>query len=101
MIKVILLPVKLLAIPVMLLLFLFFLLGKAVTNLSAYVSGLFLLVLFLIDIYCLWQQRWTDVAIVTALGVVTLILQFGAMLISELAREWSRSIKNFKNFIFS
>ena len=98
MIKVILLPVKLLALPVMILLSLLSLLGKAITNISAYVIGLFLIALLLIDIYCLWQHRWTDVAIVTIVGVATLALQFGAMLISEVAGEWSRSIKR---FIFS
>lgn len=68
MIKVILLPVKLLALPVMLVLLVLSLLGKAATTLSAYVIGLFLVVLIGIDLYCLWQHRWTDVAIVTVLG---------------------------------
>lgn len=95
MMKMILLPVKLLALPVMLLLFLLSLLGKAATNLSSYVMGLFLLVLLLTDLYCLWQHRWTDVAIVTAVGVAALVLQFGAMLIAEIAGEWSHSLKNF------
>ena len=98
MIKVILLPVKLLAFPVMLLMLVLSLLGKAATTLSAYVIGLFLVVLIGIDLYCLWQHRWTDVAIVTVLGVVTLILQFGAMLVSEFAGEWSHALRR---FIFS
>ena len=98
MIKVMLLPVKLIAFPVMVLLFLFSLLGKTASHISAYIAGLFLMVLLVIDIYCLWNQRWTDFGIVTAIGVVTLALQFGAMFIAEIAGEWGRSLKA---FIFS
>ena len=95
MLKVMLIPVKLLALPVMLLLLIICLLGRALTRASAYVVGPFLLVLVIIDLYCLWQQRWTDVAIVTVLAVLVLALQFGAMLASEIAGEWSRSIRGF------
>lgn len=96
--KVILLPVKLIALPVMLLLFLLSLLGKAATHVSAYIAGLFLLMLLIIDLYCLWKQQWTDFGIVTVIGVVTLAIQFGAMFIAEIAGEWSHSLKH---FIFS
>ena len=98
MIKVMMLPVKLLAFPVMVLLFLFSLLGKAASRVSAYIVGPFLLLLLLIDIYCLWNQQWTDFGIVTAIGVVTLALQFGAMFRAEIAGEWGQSLKA---FIFS
>lgn len=96
--KVILLPVKLLMLPVMLLLALVSLLGKAATQISAHIIGLFLLVLIAIDLYCLWMHRWTDVGIVTAITVIVLVLQFGAMLLAEVTGEWSRSLKR---FIFS
>lgn len=96
--KILLLPLKLLVLPVMLMLTLASLLGKATTHISAYIIGLFLLVLIAIDFYCLWMHRWTDVGIVTAIIIAVLILQFGAMFFAEVAGEWSKSLKK---FIFS
>lgn len=96
--KLMLLPIKLIALPIMLLLLICSLLGKAVTNISAYVVGLFMLVVFLIGVYCLWQHRWTDLAIMVVIEALTFALQFGAMLLAEFAGEWSRSLRH---FIFS
>lgn len=93
--KLLLLPIKLLALPVMLILFLLSLLGKIFTNLSAYVVGLFLLVLLLILIYCLWEHRWTDAAIVGTMEIAALALQFGAMLLAEILGEWSGALRAF------
>lgn len=98
MMKLLLLPVKLIALPIMLMLFLLSLLGKLLTNVSAYIVGLFMLVVFLIGLYCLWEHRWTDLAIMAAIEAVTFALQFGAMLLAEFAGEWSQALRE---FIFS
>ena len=87
MLKILLLPVKLLILPVML--------GKLATNISAYVVGLFLLFLLILCVCCLWQHRWTDAAIVAALDAVILILQFGAMFFAEIVGEWAGKLADF------
>lgn len=93
--NVLLLPVRLLAVPVMLLLSLLSLTGRLVTNLSAYVVGPFLLLLLGISIFCLWQRRWLDAAFVFLLGVLILVIQFAAMLLAEIVREWAGTLAQF------
>ena len=87
--KILLLPVKLMILPFMLLLSLLSLLGKMATNLSAYIAGLLLLVLAAIEIYCLLAHRWMDAAIIAAVFIGCLLLQFGAMFLAEIAGEWA------------
>ena len=93
--NIILFPVKLLILPVLLLLFLLSLLGKLATNLSAYLVGLVLLVLASIGGYCLWARRWVDAAIVAAVIIGCLLLQFGAMFFAQIAGEWVGSLVAF------
>ena len=93
--NVLLLPVRLLAVPVMLLLSLLSLAGRLVTNLSAHVVGPFLLLLLGISIFCLWQRRWLDAAFVFLLGVLILVIQFAAMLLAEIVREWAGTLAQF------
>ena len=95
MLKILLLPVKLLILPVMLFLSLLSLLGKLATNISAYVVGLFLLSLLILFVCCLWQHRWTDAAIVAVLNAGILILQFGAMFFAEIVGEWVGKLADF------
>ena len=89
MMKILLFPVKLVILPVVLLLSLLSMLGKLATNISAYVAGLFILFLLVICGCCLWQHRWMDAAIIAVLGVGILALQFGSMLLAEVAGEWA------------
>jgi hypothetical protein len=89
------LPLKLLAIPVMILLAILSLFGKLLTNLSAYIVGLFMLVVLLIGIYCLWGHRWTDAMILGAIEAICMVVQFGSMLLAELVGEWSGSLRAF------
>lgn len=49
-------------------------------------------------LYCLWEHRWTDAAIVGTIEVAALALQFGAMLLAEILGEWSGALRA---FIFS
>lgn len=86
---------KLLAIPAMVILAAVSLLGKLLTNISAYIVGLFMLAVLLIGIYCLCVHRWTDAVIMGAIEALCLILQFGSMLLAELAGEWSGSLRAF------
>lgn len=93
--KILLFPVKLFVLPVVLLLSLVSLMGKLATSISAYIAGLFLLVLAAIGIYCLWSHRWTDAAIIAAVFIGCLVLQFGAMFFAQLAGEWAGSLLRF------
>lgn len=86
--KILLLPVKLMILPFMLLLSLLSLLGKLTTNISAYLTGLLLLLLAAIEIYCLFAHQWMNAAIIAAMFIGCLLLQFGAMFLAEIAGEW-------------
>lgn len=95
MLKILLLPVKLVILPVVLLLSLLSLLGKLATNISAYVAGLFILFLLIICGCCLWQHRWMDAAIIAVLSAGILALQFSSMLLAEVAGEWAGKLVDF------
>ena len=69
------LPLKLLALPLMLALDTLHIIGKLASNLTAYVVGLFMLVVLACGIYQ--------------------VLQFSAMLLVELAGEWAGSLGAF------
>ena len=57
------LPLKLLALPLMLALYTLHIIGKLASNLSAYVVGLFMLVILACGIYQVCVRDWLNVAI--------------------------------------
>ena len=71
------LPFKILALPVILLLGVFWVLGKIMTNLSAFVVGIFMLFIFLVGIFCAFQGQWGNVAFLIGVEVACLVLQYG------------------------
>ena len=89
------LPLKLLALPLMLILYTLHTIGKLASNLSAYVVGLFMLVVLACAIYQVCVQDWLNVAILFGVEVVCMALQFSAMFLVELAGEWAGSLGAF------
>lgn len=89
------LPLKLLALPLMLVLYTFHIIGKLASNLSAYVVGLFMLVVLVCGIYQVCVHDWMNVAILFGVEAVCVALQFSAMFLVELAGEWAGSLGAF------
>lgn len=69
--------------------------GKLASNLSAYVVGLFMLVILACGIYQVCVRDWLNVAILFGVEAVCMVLQFSAMLLVELAGEWAGSLGTF------
>ena len=88
-------PLKLLALPLMLALYTLHIIGKLASNLSAYVVGLFMLVILACGIYQVCVREWLNVAILFGVEAVCVALQFSAMLLVELAGEWAGSLGAF------
>ena len=82
------LPLKLLAFPLMLALYTLHIIGKLISNLSAYVIGLLMLVVLVCGIYQVCVQNWLNVAILFGVETVCVALQFSAMLLVELIGDW-------------
>lgn len=89
------LPFKILALPVILLLGGFWVLGKIVTNLSAFVVGLFMLIILLVGIFCAWQSQWGNVAFLIAVEFACLILQFTVMWLVDISGEINGKLMRF------
>ena len=88
------LPLKLLALPLMLALYTLHIIGKLASNLSAYVVGLFMLVVLACVIYQVcWD--WLNAAILFGVEAVCVALQFSVMFLVELAGEWAGSLGAF------
>lgn len=79
--KLIKLPFKLLALPIILILMAAALLVKLVTNLSAYVMGPLMLFILGCGIYSAVQQMWTSVAILVILEILYVAAMFFAVVI--------------------
>ena len=89
------LPLKLLALPLMLILYTLHTIGKLASNLSAYVVGLFMLVVLACVIYQVCVHDWMNVAVLFGVEAVCVALQFSAMFLVELAGEWAGSLGDF------
>ena len=86
------LPLKLLALPLMLVLYTFHVVGRLASNLSAYVVGLFMLVILACGIYQVCVRDWLNVAILFGVETVCMALQFSAMFLVELVGGWAGSL---------
>ena len=91
------LPFKILALPVIFLLGVFWVLGKIITNLSAFVVGLFMLIILLVGIFCAWHNQWRNVAFLIAVEFACLILQFTAMWLVDISGEINGKLMRFLN----
>ena len=89
------LPLKLLALPLMLALYTLHIIGRLASNLSAYVIGLLMLIVLVCGIQQAYLREWLNVAILIGVEVVCVALQFSAMFVVELAGEWAGSIGAF------
>lgn len=89
------LPLKLLALPLMLVLYTLHVVGRLASNLSACVVGLFMLVILACGIYQVCVHDWLNVAILSGVEAVCVALQFSAMFLVELAGEWAGGLGAF------
>ena len=89
------LSLKLLALPLMLALYTLHIVGKLASNLSAYVIGLFMLVILVCGIYQICVREWLNVAVLLGVEAVCVAIQFSAMFLVELAGEWAGSLGAF------
>ena len=78
MVKLIKLPFKLLALPLILILMTAVILVRMVTNLSAYIVRPLMLFILGFGIYSAVQQRWTSVAILAVSEVLCVAVMFFA-----------------------
>ena len=85
------LPFKIIALPVILLLGVFWVLG----NLSAFVVGIFMLFIFLVGIFCAFQGQWGNVAFLIGVEVACLVLQYGAMMIVDISGSINGALVRF------
>jgi hypothetical protein len=93
--KLLKLPLKLLALPLMLVLYTLHIVGKLASHISAYVVGLFMLVVFLCGVVQVIQREWLNVAILSGVEAACVALQFTAMFLAELAGEWAGGLGAF------
>ncbi len=93
--KILKLPLKLLALPLMLVLYTIHIVGKLASHLSAYIAGLFMLVIFACGVYQVYARAWLNVAILFDVEAVCIALQFSAMFLAELAGEWAGGLGAF------
>ena len=89
------LPLKLLALPLMLTLYTLHIIGNLASNLSAYVIGLLMLVVLACGIYQMCVRDWLNVAILFGVEAVCVALQFSAMFLVELIGEWVGGLGDF------
>lgn len=89
------LPLKLLALPLMLILYTIHIVGRLASNLSAYVIGLFMLAVFICGAVQVIQHEWLNAAILFGVEIICMALQFSAMFLAELAGEWAGSLAAF------
>ena len=75
--KLIKIPFKILALPVIMLIWLVCFFAKIATHISCYVIGPFMLFVGIILIMMVTKSRWTDVAICGSIEALSLIALFG------------------------
>ena len=75
--KLIKIPFKIIALPMIMLIWLTCFLAKAITHISCYVVGPFMLLVGIILVVMLTKSRWTDVAICGGIEAFCLIVLFG------------------------
>ncbi|MCD7866169.1 MAG: hypothetical protein LUG54_09255 [Clostridiales bacterium] len=71
--RLIKLPFKMLAVIAVLALTILILIAKLINRLSSFVMGLLLLVLIGCALYCVFQSRWQDLAILAGMGMVVVV----------------------------
>ena len=93
--KLMKLPFKLLALPIILILMAAALLVKLVTNLSAYVMGPLMLFILGCGIYSAVQQMWTSVAILVVLEILCVADMFFAVVLETALDGMKDSLMGF------
>lgn len=86
---------KLFALPVLVILKVFAMLGNLLTSLSSLAVGLFLLLLGGLAVYCIVQQAWLNLAILAGMAVITFVVMFLTVAVIFKAEIWRDQLKEF------
>ena len=86
---------KLFALPVLVILKVFAIMGNLLTSLSSLAIGLFLLLLGGLAVYCIVQQAWLNLAILAGMAVITFAVMFLAVAVIYKAEIWRDQLKEF------
>lgn len=95
--KLVKLPFKILALPVMLVLGVLGLIAKLATNLSCYIVGPFMLFLGGCCVYAIVMQLWSQLAILAVLLLGCVVMLFGASWIIVFLESMNNSLITFMN----
>ena len=93
--KLVKLPFKILALPVMLVLGSLGLIAKLVTNLSCYIVGPFMLFLGGCCVYAIVMQLWNQLAILIVLLLACVVMLFGASWIIAILENMNDRLLSF------
>lgn len=93
--KILMLPLKPLALPLVLICMTVTVLVKLIANLSSYVAAPLMLLLLGFCVYFIVQQTWNQVAILVALEVLCAALLFGAVCIETLLESVCGALTGF------
>ena len=86
---------KLFALPVLVILKVFAMLGNLLTSLSSLAIGLFLLLLGGLAVYCIVQQAWLNLAILAGMAVITFVVMFLMVAVIFKAEIWRDQLQDF------
>ena len=90
-----LLPLKLLALPVLFLLKVIYVLTGLVTTVGSYVVSPLILFILVFAIWSATQREWTDVALLAGAEVLIIALVFAAVWLTELVLKLSDRLVRF------
>lgn len=86
---------KLFALPVLVVIKMIGCIGKLITNVSSYAIGLLLLVIAGCGIYCIFQRKWMELAILAGMGIAVFLVLFFLVWIIVKAESWGEQLGDF------
>ena len=93
--KIILLPVKLLVLPLILLLKILYALAYLVTHVGTYILSPVILFVLGCGIWCATQGRWADVGLLTGIEVMIIAVIFAAVWLLDVVQTASGGLVSF------
>ena len=93
--KILLLPVKLLVLPLILLLKIIYALAYLVTHVGTYILSPLILFVLGCGIWCATQGRWTDVGLLAGIEVMIVAVIFAAVWLLDVVQTASGGLVSF------
>lgn len=93
--KILLLPVKLMVLPLLLLLKIVYLLAYLVTHIGTYILSPVILFVLGCGIWCAVQGRWTDVGLLAGVEVAIVAVIFAAVWLLDVVQSASGGLVSF------